>query len=26
VQIHRVMAKRYRVEVGPWAEYLSVMK
>lgn len=26
VQIGRVMAKRYRTEVGPWAEYLSVMK
>ena len=26
VQISRVMAKRYRHEVGPWAEYLSVMK
>lgn len=26
VQINRVMAKRYRHEVGPWAEYLSVMK
>jgi hypothetical protein len=26
VQVSRVMAKRYRPEVGPWAEYLSVMK
>jgi hypothetical protein len=26
VQIGRVMAKRYKLEVGPWAEYLSVMK
>ena len=26
VQITRVMAKRYKQEVGPWAEYLSVMK
>ena len=26
VQINRVMAKRYREEVGPWAAYLSVMK
>ncbi len=26
VQISRVMAKRYRGEVGPWAAYLSVMK
>ncbi len=26
VQISRVMTKRYRHEVGPWAEYLSVMK
>ncbi len=26
VQINRVMAKRYRDEVGPWAAYLSVMK
>ena len=26
LQISRVMAKRYRSEVGPWAEYLSVMK
>lgn len=26
VQISRIMAKRYRQEVGPWAEYLSVMK
>lgn len=26
VQVSRVMAKRYRLEVGPWAEYLSVMK
>ncbi len=26
LQISRVMAKRYRQEVGPWAQYLSVMK
>jgi hypothetical protein len=26
LQISRVMARRYRSEVGPWAEYLSVMK
>jgi len=26
LQITRVMAKRYRGEVGPWAEYLSVMR
>lgn len=26
VQVSRVMAKRYRDEVGPWAEYLPVMK
>ena len=26
LQISRVMAKRYKQEVGPWAEYLSVMK
>ena len=26
VQVSRVMAKRYRHEVGPWAEYLPVMK
>jgi hypothetical protein len=25
VQVNRVMAKRYRGEVGPWAAYLSVM-
>jgi len=25
LQISRVMAKRYRQEVGPWAQYLSVM-
>ena len=25
VQVSRVMAKRYREEVGPWAQYLSVM-
>ncbi len=25
-QVIRVMAKRYRQEVGPWVEYLSVMK
>lgn len=26
VQVSRVMAKRYKQEVGAWAEYLSVMK
>ncbi|MEO8370225.1 MAG: DinB family protein [Candidatus Solibacter sp.] len=26
LQVARVMARRYRQEVGPWAEYLSVMK
>ena len=26
LQISRVMAKRYRLEIGPWAEYLSAMK
>ncbi len=26
LQISRVMAKRYKHEVGPWAAYLSVMK
>ena len=26
LQVTRVMAKRYRQQVGPWAEYLSVMK
>ena len=26
LQVTRTMAKRYRTEVGPWAEYLSVMK
>ena len=26
VQIGRTMAKRYKQEVGPWVEYLSVMK
>lgn len=26
VQVTRVMAKCYRHQVGPWAEYLSVMK
>src|SRR6187431_2163892 len=25
LQVSRVMAKRYRQEVGPWAQYLSVM-
>jgi hypothetical protein len=25
LQVSRVMAKRYKQEVGPWAEYLSVM-
>jgi hypothetical protein len=25
-QITRVMARRYKEDVGPWAEYLSVMK
>jgi hypothetical protein len=26
LQVSRVMAKRYKDEVGPWAQYLSVMK
>ena len=26
LQVSRVMAKRFKQEVGPWAEYLSVMK
>jgi len=26
VQVNRTMARRYRDEVGPWAEYMSVMK
>jgi hypothetical protein len=26
LQISRVMARRYRHEVGPWAQYLSVMQ
>jgi hypothetical protein len=26
LQISRVMARRYQQEVGPWAQYLSVMK
>jgi hypothetical protein len=26
LQVSRVMAKRYKQEVGPWAGYLSVMK
>ncbi len=26
VQINRVMAKRYKTDVGPWTQYLSVMK
>jgi hypothetical protein len=26
VQIARVMARRYREDVGPWTEYLSVLK
>jgi hypothetical protein len=26
LQVSRVMAKRYQRDVGPWAEYLSVMK
>ena len=26
LQVSRVMAKRYQQEVGPWAEYLSVMR
>jgi hypothetical protein len=26
LQVSRVMARRYQQEVGPWAEYLSVMK
>ena len=26
LQISRVLARRYREEVGPWAEYMSVMQ
>jgi len=26
IQVSRTMAKRYRQEVGPWAQFLSVMK
>jgi hypothetical protein len=26
LQISRTMAKRYKTEVGPWAQYLSVMR
>lgn len=26
VQVSRVMARRYKDDVGPWAEYLSVMR
>jgi hypothetical protein len=26
LQVSRVMAKRYKQDVGPWAQYLSVMK
>ena len=26
LQVSRVMARRYKQEVGPWAEYLSVMR
>jgi len=26
LQVSRVMAKRYKEEVGPWAEYLAVMR
>jgi hypothetical protein len=26
LQVSRVMVKRYKQEVGPWAEYLSVMR
>jgi hypothetical protein len=26
LQMSHVMARRYKQEVGPWAEYLSVMK
>jgi hypothetical protein len=26
LQVSRVMAKRYKQEVGPWAQYLSVMR
>jgi hypothetical protein len=26
LQVSRVMARRYREEVGPWAQYLSVMQ
>jgi hypothetical protein len=26
LQISRTMARRYRADVGPWAQFLSVMK
>ncbi len=26
LQISRTLAKRYKTEVGPWAQYLSVMR
>lgn len=26
VQIHRILARRFQTEVGPWAAYLSVMR
>ncbi|HUI55296.1 MAG TPA: DinB family protein [Bryobacteraceae bacterium] len=26
LQVSRVMAKRYKEDIGPWAQYLSVMK
>ncbi len=26
VQVNRLMARRYQAEVGPWAQYLSVMR
>ncbi len=26
IQVSRVMARRYKQQVGPWAQYLSVMK
>ena len=26
VQVERVMAKRYALEVGPWAAYLRILR
>jgi hypothetical protein len=26
LKINRVMARRYKTDVGPWAQYLSVMR